>query len=100
MYCIPFARTDSGTETSENIMSWLHVDELLEKTQHLSPDEEFQVLLLFLAEFAGGREIAEHRMTEMLVEQAAESYNAYAIAVQKISNRLHILYKLAKEVQA
>lgn len=89
---IPFARSDTGVLDAKDIIEWLRVDELLEKTKKLSPDDEFMILIGFLIEFAGGYEMAEHRMYEMCVEQAALSYKAYAEAVRRIKNRVVDLY--------
>ncbi len=86
------SRSDAIPSNARQILRWLGVEELLEKVSKLPPNKEFDVLLLFLDEFAGGREIAEHRMAETLVDQAAESYSAYTAAVRMIENRLKTLY--------
>ena len=43
-------------------------------------------------EFAGALELAEHRMTETLVEQSAISYKAHAEVVKMVKCRLTELY--------
>ena len=91
-HCVPYARTDIGSSKIEDVVEWLGVNELLTKLQLLPPDKEFSILLEFLAAFAGGLEMEEHRMAEMLIEQAATSYIAYAEAVRKVKNRLVELY--------
>lgn len=91
-HCIPYARTDIGSSKIEDVVEWLGINELLARLRMLPPDKEFSILLDFLAAFAGGLETAEHRMAEMLVEQAAISYMAYAEAVRKIKGRLVELY--------
>ncbi len=58
-----------------------------------STRSEFPILLLdFLVEFAGALELAEHRMTETLVEQSAISYKAHAEVVKMVKCRLTELY--------
>ncbi len=91
-HCIPYARTDVGSSQVQDVVEWLGVNELLDKLRLLPPDKEFSILLEFLVAFAGGLEMAKHRMAEMLVEQAAISYMAYAEAVRKIKQRLAEIY--------
>lgn len=90
---VPYARTDIGGSQVEAVVKWLGVNELLEVLRMLPPEKEFPLLLDFLVEFAGGLELAEHRMKEMLVEQAAVSYKAHAEAVGKIKARIVGLYE-------
>lgn len=85
---IPYARTDTGASQVDAVVEWLRVNELLTVLRLLPPEKEFPLLLDFLVEFAGGMELAEHRMEEMLVDQAAVSYMAHAEAVRQIKNRL------------
>lgn len=85
---IPYARSDVGSPQVEAVVEWLGVNELLAVLRTLPPEKEFPILLDFLVEFAGGLELAKHRMAEMLVDQAAVSYKAHAEAVRKIKNRL------------
>ena len=89
---IPYARNDVSTSSINDIIAWLRVDELLEKTKQLPPDTEFSLLIEFLIEFSGGYELAEHRMYEMCVEQATLSYKAYAEVLKRIKNRISQLY--------
>lgn len=89
---VPFVRGDMGVSDAKDIMAWLRGDELLQRTKHLSPDDEFVILLEFLIEFAGGHELAEHRMYEMCVEQAALSCMAWAETMRKVKGRLLELY--------
>lgn len=89
---IPYARSDVGKRQVEAVVEWLGINELLDLLRKLPPEREFPILLDFLVEFAGGLELAEHRMEEMLVEQAAISYKAHAEAVKKIKNRIVELY--------
>lgn len=90
---IPYARSDVGAPSAEKIVAWLKVDSLLAVLRGLPPEQEFSLLLDFLVEFAGGRELAEARMNEMLVEQAAISLAGWNAATQKIKDRLAKLYK-------
>lgn len=90
---VPYARTDTGNSQVEAVVKWLGVNELLEVLRMLPPEKEFPLLLDFLVEFAGGLELAEHRMEEMLVEQAAVSYKAHVEAVGKIKARIVGLYE-------
>ena len=78
---IPYIRSDVRSNDVEAVVGWLKVNELLCKLEKLPPEKEFPILLEFLVAFAGGLEMAEHRMEEMLIEQAAISYKAYAEAV-------------------
>jgi len=80
----------------ETVVEWLGVDELLSVLGKLPPEKEFTILLDFLVEFAGGLELAEHRMTEMLVEQAVISYKAHVEVVRKIKDRIAEIYKAAE----
>lgn len=91
---VPYARTDIGNSQVEAVVEWLGVNELLAVLRMLPPEKEFPLLLDFLVEFAGGLELAEHRMEEMLVEQAAVSYKAHAEAVGKIKARISEMYEL------
>lgn len=91
---VPYARTDIGNSQVEAVVKWLGVNELLAVLRMLPPEKEFPLLLDFLVEFAGGLELAEHRMEEMLVEQAAVSYKAHAEAVGKIKARISEMYEL------
>ena len=65
---------------------------VLAKMRQLPPASEFPILLDFLVEFAGGLELAEHRMAETLVEQSAISYKAHAEVVKIVKCRLTKLY--------
>ena len=94
---IPYARSDVGSPQVEAVVEWLGVNELLTVLRTLPPEKEFLILLDFLIEFAGGLELAKHRMAEILVDQAAVSYKAHAEAVKKIKNRLLELYKGADD---
>ena len=76
----------------ESIVEWLGVKELLAKMRQLPPKSEFSILLDFLVEFAGALELAEHRITETLVEQSAISYKAHAEVVKMVKCRLTELY--------
>ena len=91
-YCIPYIRSDASSSRVLDIEKWLGVDELLKVLRMLPPEKEFLVLLDFLVEFAGGLELAKHRMEETLVEQAAVSYKAHSKAVRKIKDRIVELY--------
>lgn len=91
---IPYARSDTCVSQVEAVVEWLGVNELLTVLRQLPPEKEFSVLLEFLVEFAGGLELAEHRMAETLVEQAAISYNAHVEAVKKIKARIAELYEM------
>ena len=84
---VPFARSNADIANVKDIIVWLKVDELLENTKQLSPDEEF------LIQFSGGYELAECRMYEMCVEQAVFSYKAYAEAVKRIKKRIIEIYQ-------
>ena len=88
----PYARSDVGSSQVESIVEWLGVKELLAKMRQLPPKSEFSILLDFLVEFAGALELAEHRMTETLVEQSAISYKAHAEVVKMVKCRLTELY--------
>lgn len=90
---IPYARTDTGASQVDAIVEWLGVNELLTVLRMLPPEKEFPLLLDFLVEFAGGLELAEHRMEEMLVDQAAVSYKAHAEAVKNLKNRIIELFE-------
>ena len=94
---VPYARSDVGSSRVESVVEWLGVHELLAKMRQLPPKSEFSILLDFLVEFAGALELAEHRMTETLVEQSAISYKAHAEAVRKIRSRLLELYRGADD---
>ena len=85
---IPYACSDVGSPKVEAVVEWLGVNELLAVLRTLPPEKEFSILLDFLVEFAGGLELAKHRMVETLVEQAAVSYKAHAEAVKKIKARI------------
>ena len=76
----------------ESVVEWLGVHELLARMRQLPPESEFPILLDFLVEFAGALELAEHRMTETLVEQSAISYKAHAEVVKIVKCRLTKLY--------
>ena len=89
---IPYARSDVSRSQVDALVEWLGVDELLAKVRQLPPEAEFYILLDFLVEFSGGLELAEHRMTETLVEQSAISYKAYTEVVKRIKQRLIELY--------
>ena len=89
---IPYARSDIGGSQTESLIEWLGVDRLLERAKQIPPEKEFTVLLDFLVEFAGGLELAEHRVGETLTEQAAISYMAYVETVKKVKRRLIELY--------
>ena len=91
---IPYARSDAGISQVEAVVKWLGIDELLEGLQRLPREKEFSVLLDFLVEFAGGLELAERRMAEMLVEQTVVSYKAHTEAVKKIKARITELYEM------
>ena len=91
---IPYARSDVGTPQVEAVVEWLGVNELLSVLRTLPPENEFPILLDFLVEFAGGLELAKHRMAEMLVDQAAVSYKAHAEAVKKIKDRIAELHEI------
>ena len=95
---IPYARSDVGSSQIEALVEWLRVNRLLEIVGQLPPETEFSILLDFLAEFAGGLELAEQRMTETWVEQAATSYMAYAETVKKVRHRLIDLYNSKRSV--
>lgn len=88
MHSVPFARSDIHISGHSDIVEWLGVGRLLEKTAGLPPEQEFALLIEFLVEFAGGYELAEHRMYETCVEQAALSYKAYSESVRRIKTRL------------
>lgn len=90
---IPYVRTDMGASQVEAVVEWLGVNELLTVLRMLPPEKEFPLLLDFLVEFAGGLELAEHRMEEMLVDQAAVSYKAHAEAVKNLKNRIIELFE-------
>lgn len=90
---IPYVRTDTGASQVDAIVEWLGVNELLTVLRMLPPEKEFPLLLDFLVEFAGGLELAEHRMEEMLVDQAAVSYKAHAEAVKNLKNRIIELFE-------
>lgn len=91
---IPYARSDVDIPQVEAVVEWLGVNELLAVLRTLPQEKEFPVLLDFLVEFAGGLELAKHRMAETLVEQAAVSYKAHAEAVKKIKARIVELYEM------
>ena len=84
---VPYARSDVGSSRVESVVGWLLV-----KMRQLPPESEFSILLDFLVEFAGGLELAEHRMAETLVEQSAISYKAHAEVVKMVKCRLTELY--------
>ena len=88
----PYARSDVGSSQVESIVEWLGVKELLARMRQLPPENEFPILLDFLVEFAGGLELAEHRMAETLVEQSAISYKAHVEGVKMVKCRLIELY--------
>ena len=89
---VPYARSDVGSSQVESVVEWLGVHELLARMRQLPPESEFSILLDFLVEFAGGLELAEHRMAETLVEQSAISYKAHAEVVKIVKCRLADLY--------
>ncbi len=89
---VPYARSDVGSSQVATLVEWLGVDRLSEAAKQLPADTEFAILLDFLVEFAGGLEVAGHRMAETLVEPAAISYMAYAETVQRVKRRLTELY--------
>ena len=89
---VPYARSDVGSSQVESVVEWLGVHELLARMRQLPPESEFPILLDFLVEFAGGLELAEHRMVETLVEQSAISYKAHAEVVKMVKCRLADLY--------
>ncbi len=89
---IPCARSDVSNSSVESIVEWLGVGELLAKVRQLSPEREFSILLDFLVEFSGALELAEHRMSETLVEQSAISYKAHVEVVKMVKCRLTELY--------
>ena len=89
---VPYARSDVGSSRVESVVEWLGVNELLVKMRQLPPESEFSILLDFLVEFAGGLELAEHRLAETLVEQSAISYKAHAEVVKMVKCRLTELY--------
>lgn len=91
-HLVPYARSDVGSSQVDALVEWLGVGKLLEVTKQLPPETEFAILLDFLVEFAGGLELAEHRMAESLIAPAAVSYMAYAETVQRIKHRLTELY--------
>lgn len=90
---IPYTRSDVSSRQVDELIEWLGVNELLTKMRQLPPEQEFGILLDFLVEFAGGLELAEHRMAETLVEQSAISYTAHTEAVRKVKQRLTELYR-------
>ena len=94
---VPYARSDVGSSQVESIVEWLGVNELLAKMRQLPPENEFSILLDFLVEFAGGLELAEHRLAETLVEQSAISYKAHAEVVKMVKCRLTELYNNAAQ---
>ena len=94
---VPYARSDVGSSQVESIVEWLGVNELLAKVRQLPPECEFSILLDFLVEFAGGLELAEHRMAETLVEQSSISYKAHAEVVKMVKCRLTELYSNAAQ---
>lgn len=89
---VPYARSDVSSSQVDALVEWLGVNKLLEVAKQLPSETEFTILLDFLVEFAGGLELAEHRMAETLVEPAAISYMAYAETVQRVKHRLIELY--------
>ena len=89
---VPYARSDVGSSQVESVVEWLGVHELLARMRQLPPESEFSILLDFLVEFAGGLELAEHRMAETLVEQSAIGYKAHAEVVKIVKCRLTELY--------
>ena len=91
---VPYARTDIGRTQVAAVVEWLGINELLAMLRTLPPEKEFPLLLDFLVEFAGGLELAGHRMEEMLVEQSAVSYKAHVEAVGKIKARIVEMYEL------
>lgn len=93
---VPFARSDVNVSNVKDIISWLRVDELLETTKRLSPNEEFLLLIEFLIQFSGGYELSKCRVYEMYVEQARLSYEAYAEAVKRIKDRIIEIYNEKK----
>ena len=93
---VPFAQSNANVSNVKDIITWLGVDELLENTKQLSPDEEFLLLIEFLIQFSGGYELVECRMYEMCVEQAVFSYKAYAEAVKRIKKRIIEIYQESK----
>lgn len=94
---VPYARSDIGNTQVESIVEWLGVNELLAKVRQLPPESEFSILLDFLVEFAGGLELAEHRMAETLVKQSSISYKAHAEVVKMVKCRLTELYSDAAQ---
>lgn len=94
---VPYARSDVGSSQVESVVEWLGVNALLARMRQLPPESEFSILLDFLVEFAGALELAEHRMTETLVEQSAISYKAHAEVVKMVKCRLTDLYNDADQ---
>ena len=94
---VPYARSDIDNTQVESIVEWLGVNELLAKVRQLPPESEFSILLDFLVEFAGGLELAEHRMAETLVKQSSISYKAHAEVVKMVKCRLTELYSDAAQ---
>ena len=90
---IPYARSDVCNSQVDELIEWLGVNELLEKMRQLPPEQEFAILLDFLAEFAGALDLSQHRMAETWVEQSAISYTAHTEAVRKVKQRLTELYR-------
>ncbi len=93
-HTVPYARSGQQTPQVEAVVRWTGVDDLLAGLKALPPDKEFPILMEFLVAFAGGLELAQHRMEETLVEQAAVSYEGWAKAVQKIKAMMQELYEL------
>lgn len=89
---IPYAQSATSRSQVDTLVEWLGVNRLLGMVNQLPPETEFAILLDFLVEFAGGLELAEHRMAETLVEQSAISYKAHAEVVKLIKCRLTELY--------
>ena len=92
---IPYARAGSGEEPTKTMDEYLGVDAFLEVARTQPPEVEFGLLIEFLVIFSGNTELAYQRMCEMLVDQAAQSYNAHYAALRKIKARVHELYAAA-----
>ena len=86
-FCHPWFHFSFGLAPKPLKIQQLEINVLL--TQFT---KQLHILLDFLVEFAGALELAEHRMTETLVEQSAISYKAHAEVVKMVKCRLTELY--------
>lgn len=91
MKFIPYARSGECS-SKQDLENWYNAKELIDGLSKLPEKQEFSILLIFLVEYSGLLYRAECQMNEMLIEQAAISYEAASEAVRMIQNRILDLF--------